>query len=233
MADEQHIISRADAKAQGLARYFTGKPCPSGHVAERTVTNKNCVVCAYHSAKKWRDKNPEKQRAVTREWMRKWRERVGPEHVRGKMREAYWNDPEWARKYARDAYRQRAKQRAEDKRQWRKANPDRWREIAERSYKKHPEKYAAWRRNRKARKRNAPGTHTAADLKAILIAQKYRCTYCRGNLKRAKRHVDHIKPLARGGSNGPENLQYLCAPCNMSKGAKDPIQFAQELGRLL
>tara|TARA_R100000687_G_C6400655_1_gene141701 strand:+ start:468 stop:800 length:333 start_codon:yes stop_codon:yes gene_type:complete len=38
------IISRKDAKAKGLKRYFTGKPCKHGHVAERYVCGP-CVDC--------------------------------------------------------------------------------------------------------------------------------------------------------------------------------------------
>jgi hypothetical protein len=30
----QEIITRAEAKARGLKRYFTGKPCKCQHVAE-------------------------------------------------------------------------------------------------------------------------------------------------------------------------------------------------------
>ncbi len=43
------IISRAEAKAKGLKRYFTGKPCKHGHAAERYVASSECCVCKYHS----------------------------------------------------------------------------------------------------------------------------------------------------------------------------------------
>ncbi len=34
-------------------------------------------------------------------------------------------------------------------------------------------------------------------------------------------HVDHIKPLAKGGKTTRENLQTLCSECNYGKGAKE------------
>jgi 5-methylcytosine-specific restriction endonuclease McrA len=40
------IISREDAQAAGLKRYFTDKPCRHGHIAERKVCNKVCCECA-------------------------------------------------------------------------------------------------------------------------------------------------------------------------------------------
>jgi|VirMetMinimDraft_7_1064189.scaffolds.fasta_scaffold00187_36 hypothetical protein len=39
------IISRADAKAQNLKRYFTGEPCKRGHIAERITAKSYCVEC--------------------------------------------------------------------------------------------------------------------------------------------------------------------------------------------
>lgn len=43
------IISRADARAASLKRYFTGKPCKNGHVAERFV---DCRCC--ECVREWR-----------------------------------------------------------------------------------------------------------------------------------------------------------------------------------
>ncbi|WP_175712185.1 hypothetical protein [Burkholderia ambifaria] len=39
------IIDRKDAAARGHVRYFTGKPCIAGHVAERYTRNGGCVEC--------------------------------------------------------------------------------------------------------------------------------------------------------------------------------------------
>src|SRR5689334_5463261 len=41
----RQIITRAEAKAASLPRYFTGKPCKHGHVAERYTSIKICVSC--------------------------------------------------------------------------------------------------------------------------------------------------------------------------------------------
>ena len=42
----REIISRKEAKAKGLKRFFTGKPCPSkGHISERLVSNRGCCEC--------------------------------------------------------------------------------------------------------------------------------------------------------------------------------------------
>lgn len=39
------VTTRKEALELGLNRYFTGKPCVNGHVAERYTCNKTCVVC--------------------------------------------------------------------------------------------------------------------------------------------------------------------------------------------
>lgn len=39
------IISRKEAKEQGLTRYYTGMPCIHGHVCERYTRNYACTGC--------------------------------------------------------------------------------------------------------------------------------------------------------------------------------------------
>jgi hypothetical protein len=41
------IISRKDAVALRLIRYFTGKPCKHSHVAERRMDTGNCIECQW------------------------------------------------------------------------------------------------------------------------------------------------------------------------------------------
>ena len=45
----------------------------------------------------------------------------------------------------------------------------------------------------------------------------YRCRECGATNKQTRLHVDHIKPVARGGTNDLSNLQTLCEECNKSK----------------
>lgn len=39
------LVSRKGARAAGLPRYFTGKPCPRGHICQRKTYGCTCVYC--------------------------------------------------------------------------------------------------------------------------------------------------------------------------------------------
>jgi 5-methylcytosine-specific restriction endonuclease McrA len=109
------------------------------------------------------------------------------------------------------------------------------RRAVSRRMKKNPAARAAksvYRRNRKAKQRNAVGRHTKQDIERIHTAQKYKCAICKCSTK-DKCEVDHIMPLALGGSNDPLNLQILCPACNNRKNAKHPVDYMQSLGLLL
>jgi hypothetical protein len=112
--------------------------------------------------------------------------------------------------------------------QWATENPDRVRELVRRYRAHHREQTAAWERNRRARKRGNGGTHTTADVAAQYKRQSGKCYWCGWNVGETY-HVDHVVPLALGGSNGSENLVISCPMCNIKKSSKHPIEFAGRL----
>jgi 5-methylcytosine-specific restriction endonuclease McrA len=210
--DGPAIISRAQARAAGLDRYFTAQTCRRGHIAERRVSNYACIPCEAARGLAWHAANPEKVSASEAKYKATNREAIQ------KRRAAY---------RAANAERLRADRSAQ-----RQRDPEKNRKEMREYRLSNPEKRANLERNRRARLRAAEGFHTDEDIARIYEAQKGRCACCQSKVNR-RAPVDHIHPLARGGSNWPKNLQILCKPCNSSKKDKDPLEFMQSLGLLL
>lgn len=134
---------------------------------------------------------------------------------------------------ANRAYYARHKERkAAEKREWRKVHPKEAAEIKKRWMQKHPEMEKAIRVNKRIRRRKretlALGNFTAKDLIRLKHYQKDKCYWCKTALN-GKYHVDHIWPLAKGGSNESRNICLACPPCNLSKRDKTPAEFAGRL----
>jgi 5-methylcytosine-specific restriction endonuclease McrA len=66
----------------------------------------------------------------------------------------------------------------------------------------------------------------------LLVHQRGRCAICHCDVIE-NHHLDHIVPLAKGGTNERTNFQLLCPPCNLKKSAADPVEHAQRHGKLL
>lgn len=75
------VISRKVAKSLGLKRYFTGKACPRGHVAERLISSMGCLTCQAGRLRTWKRANSEKVSEQKRA-----RYKVNPEKVREQIR---------------------------------------------------------------------------------------------------------------------------------------------------
>jgi len=99
----------------------------------------------------------------------------------------------------------------------------------------HKSKRILNEQKRRALKQGSPTSYTLAEWSALCAWFGDVCLVCgiAGNLT-----VDHVRPLALGGSNSIENLQPLCMSCNCKKHAKhidyrDPnrlVAFLQSLG---
>lgn len=106
------IILRREALALGLPRYFTGKPCKNGHIAERGASRGECREC--HRI--WRAENQDKLKS----WKRRWRS----------LAESSELERAQAKRYS-DKYPSR---RAESAKRWRERNPERAFEARSKNY---------------------------------------------------------------------------------------------------
>lgn len=213
------IISRTDAKNSGLKRYFTGQPCSRGHVAERTVCDHACVECGriksrdpslrikrreYMAAhqRKYRSKHPDRVRAY--EGKRDKAQRAKRVRIIRSI------NPEPHRTSLRKSFQKHKAKRVAEARQWRNRNKER---------------YSQHMRAAKAKRRAAEGSFTRKDIILLFEKQNSLCSVCKTDISN-KYHVDHIIPLAKGGTNWSDNLQLLCRPCNQSKGSKTMEEWA-------
>lgn len=234
------LVSKQEALALGLKRYFTGIPCkPAGHVAERWTSSGACYDCVRarnldHSrihkerfnaqSVKWNADNKERRKVIYDRWLE-------PNKERELKRKRTWTTQRYHEQYKLDPeHRERAKAVTKE---WAEQNHDRMlahsraskarnREAvnakARARYLANQEKERARAAKQNADRQQAVGRFTAEDILTLLEQQGYRCAapHCRIDVLRDF-HCDHILPLSRGGTNWPDNIQILCPACNLSK----------------
>jgi 5-methylcytosine-specific restriction endonuclease McrA len=106
----------------------------------------------------------------------------------------------------------------------------------QREYKRtHPEQCRAsckkWRSSpagklydaKKAAERRASGHIDRRVMRDIQRDAHGVCPYCLGPIEHGS--VDHIVPIADGGTNDPANLLWCCLACNRAKSSKSLLQF--------
>lgn len=217
MADtiDMPVMTRREARTAGLEFYFTGKPCPQGHLALRRTVKPDCMVCAAQwraAAKKKPSRNPVKRLATERGEKTYQDGKPCPNgHENPKRRTS---NSTCVICVAAKVTKHRRRRIATDPEGWR-AERKRWAETAKPKTRVYQ---AVYQSIRKAKVKGAQGSYTREDVARLRIAQDGKCAAC-GQQKRLE--VDHIKAIADGGSNNPVNLQLLCRNCNASKGALD------------
>jgi len=167
-------------------------------------------ILAYHKNRYLR----EKASGARKEQSRAWRDR-NREKYQEKMKKYYAENKE--------VILERIKAYTEKNKGWIRERQKAWG--------KRTGKNRIYSSKRRARERAAEGTLSKNLAQRLIRLQKGKCRAC-GKPLGDDYHIDHIMPLAKGGTNMDSNCQLLHSKCNMSKGARDPYEHAQRLGVL-
>lgn len=168
----------------------------------------------------WASRNPEKHR----EYEAMYAQRHAAE-IAGRKRAYAGARKDDLQEYLRAWRQTHREQTANSAREYRERHRLERSEYMRGWHRRNPGARRAYRHNREARKRDLPGTHSAADVRAQYERQSGRCYYCQ-KVVVSGYHVDHVIPLSKGGSNGPENIVIACADCNLRKNAAHPMDWA-------
>lgn len=225
------IVTKKEAIELSLTRYFTGKPCPNNHIAQRNTKRDRCYECARVANKKYESKNKEKLAITDRKYYEKNKNNILNTHKKWKNA-----NKEKIKLYLlmRKTYDKKFNERNKERslRYW-NSHKEKLSKINKEWREKNKDKASQYKNNRRARISGNGGTHTAKQAKELLEFQNYKCVNCKCCLKKNIKHFDHIIPIKLGGTSDIKNMQWLCQKCNTSKHAKHPIDWAQENGRLL
>ena len=192
------------------------RACPNCGGTDRYKDGK-CKACVRLRVKAYNAKNRDAKLEYSRQWRQENIEKVR-ETDRKRSIEYRLANPEKRNAICAKYVHNNPEKVAESKRSWKQKNPDALRDA---------------QATRRARMRGAESSKIPRGTVARLqLLQKGRCACCRKPLNGVF-HVDHIHALANKGRHEAGNLQLLCPPCNLSKGAKDPIYFMQSRGFLL
>lgn len=151
------MITRAEANARGLKRYFNGNPCKHGHVGERRTSTGLCVECSRYLARGYARADRADPVKYARRLLlsRTWKANLPSEHKRRLDDKKL----EWQRQYF--------------------ALPENRAKRARRKYQEDPARDIARVHKRRFLKEKNGGEYTSEDVGTLHKVQGGRCAYCR------------------------------------------------------
>lgn len=179
----------------------------------KTYWCKACITQRYEQnreefiakSRAWYHKNKERARATNRRYKKENRD-----HINTYNRERHKANPEL--------------RRAREKRYMEK-NAEKVKRRRNKLYKVRPGPTRLAHAARRARRWRAAGACSLTQWLSKVEFHGWKCLYCKTPLTWETMHIEHRKPLARGGSHWPANLAPACQRCNLRKRVKTDTEF--------
>lgn len=171
---------------------------------------RECRDCRASRGARYRAENADKEAERHRRYHFENRETLLPK-FRALQRARYYRDPERARQERRDY--------------WNRLTVEERRAVLHRQ---QESRYRSWARRRALKL----GSRIARiSRRRVIERDGSTCYLCLRTLTSRQVHLDHVVPLARGGSHTEDNLRVACGPCNRRKSDRllselDLSQFA-------
>lgn len=191
---------------------IAAKFCPKCQCETERHNDGKCKPCKRAYLYKWRKENPDKFRAIQEKW-----DVSNSGRLKKAAKALYLKNHKEKIAYAKEYYQNNKESLKPKKAQWQKDNLDLCRVY--------------WN-NRRTLKETGGGSLSSGLKTKLLSLQRGKCACC-GLPLGDNYHLDHIMPLALGGSNTDDNIQLLTQRCNNQKHAKHPVDFMQSRGFLL
>lgn len=208
-----NVISRQEARASSLSRYYTGLACRRGHIAQRFVSSARCVECNALKCAEWKSKNSDLKKSLDAKY-------------RGANRASH-------RAYVAEWYQQNRESCIERARVHAAENPGSAKERKRRWKKENPHAATASEATRRARKLGAMPPWFG-ELDEFVWREAMSLARLRSELTGIPWAADHMVPLAARNACGlhvAANCQVIPSDLNGRKANKliltDPDEWLQ------
>lgn len=173
---------------------------------------------------KWAAENPDKikayaQKPEKKEYLKQWwiNNRDKASAYRKKQRA---KDPEKTKAFDKARHQKYKEKNRVVWREYARKHRDKFRAGSRKWRIENPEKVHDNRTRYRTKMRTNATRLTRGTIKRLKTLQNGLCAHCKIDLEKSGHHLDHIIPISKGGLHCDSNVQLLCPPCNLSKGAK-------------
>lgn len=190
----------------------------------------SCKSCASKQYKEWSNNNKEKKKLTAAKYRAENKDKIKESQKKCINKNPEKSKIDQKRRYLK--YRERNADKLNQRsKNWKLNNIAKVKQTARNYQIKNAEYFRISTQNRRAKIKNNGGKLSNNILDVLHKNQNGRCNYCECNLNKSGCHLDHIMPIALGGTNTDDNVQLLCPTCNLKKSAKNPLHYLIEVAK--